>query len=96
MSTREIHISSVVVHVKPRWLAPVRRSVERMGECEVVTADDSGKLVLVIETGDTRRISDTIERIQGLEGVVNTVMAYHHCEDESALNEELPNDTDPS
>ena len=25
-------------------------------------------------------------------GVINTVMAYHHCEDESTLNEYLPED----
>lgn len=96
MSTQEVHISGLVVYTKPQHLISVRRSIEQFGDCEVAAEHASGKLVLVIEASESRRITETIERIQGLDGVINTVMAYHHCEDETALNEELPHDTNPS
>ena len=88
----ETHISGLIVYTRPQALAAVRNAIERMGDCELVAEDAGGKLVLVLETRNTHLITDTIERLQSLDGVINTVMAYHHYEDEQNLNEEMPDE----
>lgn len=88
----ETHISGLIVYTRPQALAAVRQAVEHMTECEFVAEDAGGKLVFVLETRDTHLITDTIEQIRSLDGVINTVMAYHHYEDEQNLNEEMPDE----
>lgn len=90
MAANETHISSLVVHTKPDFFAPVRKSLESIPDCDIAAADASGKLVLVLETPNTYRVTEILEFARGLSGVINVVMAYHHCEDDDALNETMP------
>lgn len=92
IAATETHISGLIVYVRPELFAPVRSSIEAFTDCEIVTEDPAGKLVLVMETAGTHRITTTMDRIQGLTGVINTVMVYHHCEDDVSLDEEIENE----
>lgn len=85
MDQQEFHISSMVVHVKPEYLATVKQDIERLPGTEIHGESDSGKLVVVLETENQGYITDTIDKINNIEHVLNTALVYHHIEQIDSL-----------
>jgi len=50
MDQQEVHISSMVVHVKPDHLQTVKNDIEQLPGTEIHGEADSGKIVVVLET----------------------------------------------
>ena len=80
MDQPEVHISSLVVHVRPDHLQTVKHNIEHLPGAEIHGESDSGKLVVVLETQNQTYITDVIEKINNFEYVLNTALVYHHIE----------------
>ena len=80
MDQQEVHISSMVVHVKPDHLQTVKNEIEQLPGTEIHGEADSGKIVVVLETQSPGYITDIIEKINNFEYVLSTAMVYHQIE----------------
>ncbi len=80
MDQQEVHISSMVVHVKPDHLQTVKNDIEQLPGTEIHGEADSGKIVVVLETQSQGYITDIIEKINNFEYVLSTAMVYHQIE----------------
>ena len=80
MDQQEVHISSMVVHVKPDSLQTVKTSIEQFPGAEIHGESESGKLVVVLETENQGYITDVIEKIGNIEYVLSTALVYHQIE----------------
>lgn len=76
----EIHISSLVVHVGPAALPAVRDKIAAFTGAEIRGESARGKLVLVLETERPSQITETIEEINQLPGVIGSSLVYHQFE----------------
>ncbi|MEJ2043268.1 MAG: chaperone NapD [Reinekea sp.] len=85
----EEHIVSVVVHLKPEFVAAVDPALKQLSGIEFVAEDSAGKIVLLISAPSAAQVMQQIEIIQQLEGVLSTAMIAHHSESCEALNEEI-------
>lgn len=82
MSLNEVHISSLVIHVKPTHLDEVKAQIESYQGTEIYGESPEGKLVVVLETENQGYVTDTIDAINNLPHVLSTVLAYHQIETE--------------
>ncbi len=80
MDQQELHISSMVVHAKPEYLVSVKENIEQLPGAEIHGESANGKLVVVLETRNQGFITDTIDKINHFEHVLNTALVYHHIE----------------
>jgi len=80
MDQQEVHISSMVVHVKSGHLQTVKNNIEQLPGTEIRGEADSGKIVVVLETQSQGYITDIIEKIDSLENVLSTALVYHQIE----------------
>ena len=91
----ELHISSIVVHVRPEAAAGAARSIAAMRGAEIHQQLAGGKLIVTLETGGTGDIMQHIERINDLPGVVTTALVYHHWEPVSEAESEADHESHP-
>lgn len=80
MPKNEVHISSLIVHVSPDYLETVKSQINLIDSAEVYGDSPEGKIVVVLETGAHGFITKTIDVINHLPHVLNTVMVYHQIE----------------
>ncbi|HSA81280.1 MAG TPA: chaperone NapD [Geminicoccaceae bacterium] len=76
----EIHVASLVVHVRPERVAELEEAIAAFAGAEVAAADRSGKLVVTLEADDERRIADQLDAIGALPGVLSATLVAHHAE----------------
>ena len=72
-----LHISSLLVHVRPELLAAVKANLRQLEGLELHQESPEGKLVVVLETEHERHILARIEQINALPGVLNAALVYH-------------------
>ena len=90
MDQQEVHISSMVVHARPEYLADVKNNIEQLPGAKIHGESDNGKLVVVVETESQGYITDIIEKINNFEHVLNTALVYHQIEQlDSSENDKL-------
>jgi len=80
MNHREVHISSLIVHVRPARLDEMKVQISRIKGAEIYGDAKEGKIVVVLETVGQKYITDIIGTINNLEDVLNTSLVYHHIE----------------
>lgn len=86
-----MNISGVIVHSRPEKLNSVRERLVSIPGVEIHAVDDNGRMVVTVEETSDRRMADTVNSLQELEGVIAASMIYHHSEDledESELNQQ--------
>ena len=88
-----VHIASLLVHVRPQFLASVSQWFGVQAELEIHLADDAGKLVVIVETRDHHQINPLIETIKDQQGVLNVVMVYHEELALADIDDELAEET---
>lgn len=76
-----MHISSLLVHVWPEWLAAVKANLRQLEGLELHQESPQGKLVVVLETEHERHILARLEQINALPGVLNAALVYHELLD---------------
>ena len=86
-----MNISGVVVHSKPENVAGVQQQLTALPGVEVHAVGDDGRMVVTVEEASDRKMADTVNGLQHLEGVIAASMVYHHfedLEDENELNQQ--------
>ena len=86
MREEELHVSSLIVHVKPEKSTSLSHSIDAIHGAELVTITDQGKAIVVIEAPHQRVIMECIDQINALDGVLHTGLVYHEFE-QSTQNE---------
>ena len=80
MDQEEVHISSLVVHVKPEYLQTVKENIGRLAGAEIYGESKNGKLVVVLETQQQGYITDIIDKINSFDNVLSTALVFHQIE----------------
>jgi nitrate reductase NapD len=78
-----VHISSLIIQVRPERAAEVREAIERQGG-EIAASDPCGKLIVVIETPDEAGVSGFADRLAVMDGVLSANLVYHLVDDPEA------------
>lgn len=83
-TSEEVHISSLVVHVKPEGLAQVKAQINALPQAEVYGESPVGKLVVVLETPNHSKVTDIIDTINAFEHVLTTFLVFHQVEQQGS------------
>ncbi len=92
---REVHISSLVVQSRPDRVGDVATRLDAMPDTEVHRAEDSGKLVILLETASRNDVTGRVDAIRKLPDVVNVTLVYHQIEDAELLDQPVQPSTPP-
>ena len=76
----EVHISSLVVHVKPEFLEQTKEKILELPNTEIYGESEEGKLIVVLETENQGYITDSIDKINDFEGILNVALVFHQIE----------------
>jgi nitrate reductase NapD len=71
-------ISSLVVRTRPAKLAHVRKQLAAIPVAEVMGENDKGKLVVVLDTANSREASNTITEIQNQSDILSATLVYQY------------------
>ena len=82
---KEVHISSMVVHCRPEFLASIKNHIEHLPGAEIHGESSNGKLVVVLETQGQSCSTDLIEKINNIEHVLGTALVYHQFDQLDSL-----------
>ncbi|WP_299794340.1 chaperone NapD [uncultured Shewanella sp.] len=80
MSLAEAHISSLLVQVSPEHLEETKGLIAGLKEAEIYGVNEVGKIVVVLETQTEGFISEIIEQINDMPGVLGATMVYHQID----------------
>lgn len=80
--TREVHISSLVVQVHPASMTAAMEAIETLPGVEIHDRDSLGKFVVVLEVESSSALSERMDQIQKMAGVLSASLVFHHVEDE--------------
>ncbi|WP_395017457.1 chaperone NapD [Dongia sp.] len=80
-----VHISSLVVHVRPDRCADLRAEIAALAGAEVHAGTDAGKLVVVLETESEAETMARIAAINEMQGTIAASLIYHEID---AISEE--------
>ena len=75
-----MNIAGVLVHSSPGQAEAVQGQLLSLPGVEVHATTDDGRLVVTVEEDDDRTSSETVMKMQNLDGVLSAAMIYHHCE----------------
>jgi len=78
--TEDIHIAGLLVHARPELVLRVQENIEALEGAEVLTATQSGKMVVTLESDSSAGIVQTMAAIGDVYGVVSTSLVYEHHE----------------
>jgi nitrate reductase NapD len=78
-----VHISSLVVHVRPERCAAVRDAIGALEGAEVHAGTEDGKLVVVLETDSETETMARIAAINEMQGTIAASLIYHEIDVDS-------------
>ncbi|MEN8167173.1 MAG: chaperone NapD [Pseudomonadota bacterium] len=80
-----MNICSLVVHTRPEMGPIVSKRLEAFEGVEVHAGEDVDKLIVTVEDEgeEISPVSDTMNALRDVEGVVNTILIYHYGGEES-------------
>ena len=80
-----MNICSLIVHTKPSMGAEVANRLQKFEGVEVHGGHEVDKLIVTLEDEgeENSHLSDTMNALRDVEGVVNTVLIYHYGGEES-------------
>ncbi|MCU7795958.1 MAG: chaperone NapD [Candidatus Thiodiazotropha sp. (ex Semelilucina semeliformis)] len=88
-----MNICSLIVHTKPAAGTLVSKRLQEFHGVEVHGGSEEDKLIVSVEDeGESMSpVSDTMNALRDVEGVVNTVLIYHYGGEESMeeMNREI-------
>ena len=63
MAEQEVHISSLIIHVKPEFLEIVKNKIAAIPDAEIYGDSEEGKIITVLETTNQKFVTDIIDKI---------------------------------
>ena len=86
----ETHISSVIVQAPPPLIDEITAKLNQMQHLEVAVTDSSlAKIIVVIEAPSSRLMSEQLDAMKTIDGVITVNMVYHHVEPNQSLKEDI-------
>lgn len=76
----EVHISSMVVLCKPDAIENAVKKIGANPLAEVHAVDESGKIIVVLETPSEQNILDGIQELEQIDGVISATLVYHQID----------------
>ena len=76
----EVHIASLVVQARPALLALITDKIAGLPGAEVHGSDPRGKLLVTLESDSQGVITDSLTRIQAIDGVITAALVYHQVD----------------
>ena len=76
----ECHISSLVVHSRIDRVPAIIESLGSIERAEIHGGQETGKLIVTLETETENQVVERINAIQLLEGVLAATLVFHHFE----------------
>lgn len=76
----EIHIASLIVHVRPDCRAAARALLAASPGIEIHGEDNEGRLVIVVETATEAGILTHMAAINEIPGIIATSLVYHEID----------------
>ena len=76
----ECHISSLVVHSRPDRVSAIIERIRAIEGVEIHGGQETGKLIVTLETETEDQVVERINAIQLLEGVLAATLVFHHFE----------------
>jgi periplasmic nitrate reductase NapD len=83
----ELHIASCVVRARVAALNETIAAIELIIGNPISACDASGKLVILLEGGNTADLLDQMERIREAAHVLSVEMVYQHADSKSHMEE---------
>ncbi|QUM85292.1 MULTISPECIES: chaperone NapD [unclassified Moritella] len=80
MAEQEVHISSLIIHVKPEGLVDVKHKISALPDAEIYGDSEEGKIIVVLETSNQKFVTDIIDKINNFEHVLSTSLVFHQIE----------------
>jgi nitrate reductase NapD len=77
--SNELHVTSLIVQVKPEMMAQVRQQILLNKRAEL-SVNNEVKLVVVLEGTHQKSLLEDISTINAIPGVLTATMVYHQCE----------------
>lgn len=93
MKVDEAHITSLIVHAKPENVSRIALDIDAMPHAEVHVTSPEGKLVISLETDTLYQVTEAIDAIAKLSGVLSSTMVCHHVEDPETLDDFIETDS---
>ena len=84
---QEVHITSLVVQAVPEAVRQVASVLEDMPDADVHRADETGKIVVILETMSLGDVTDQVDAIRRVPDVINVTLVYHQIEDAALLDQ---------
>jgi nitrate reductase NapD len=78
---KTLHIASLVVLARPELFEAVKANLRLLNGVELHQESPAGKLVVVLEMEKESEISQRINQINNLPGVLNASLVYHEILD---------------
>ncbi len=83
----EVHISSLVIQVRPENLSRTLDEIKCNEFAEVHLSSPEGKIIATLETQSRFEVTEAIEDFRDIDGVLNVVMVYHQMEDAALMDD---------
>lgn len=83
-----MHIASLLVRATATGCDAVRSVISSMPGAELHETGQAGKIVIVLESADSRAIADATAELQQLSGVLTVSIVAHLMENASGLEEQ--------
>lgn len=80
MTGEELHVSSLIVHINIAKSTTIELAINQLSGAEVITISEQGKAIVVLEASNQKQIMQVIDKINELDGVINTGLVYHEFE----------------
>lgn len=76
----EVHIAGILVHARPELIERVQENIQSLDGADVLTATQSGKIVVTLESETSAGIIEALAAIGDVYGVLSTALVYEHHE----------------
>lgn len=76
-------ISGIAIRLMPEQAGPIKEQLQSIRDLEI-HAEDHGKLVITLENRTSGEMSDTIQEIEGIDGIVAVNPVYIYDDSEMA------------
>ena len=83
----EIHITSLIVQTVPERVHQVASVLRDVPEADVHRAEESGKIIVLLETRGLGDVTDRVDGIRRMPGVINVTLVFHQIEDAALLDQ---------
>ncbi|MFK5984757.1 MAG: chaperone NapD [Pseudomonadota bacterium] len=84
-----MNICSVIVHCNPSKAESVKGNLEQRQGIDVFGGVKEGKIIVTIEAGGERLLSEIMAEFNQIPGVIDTAMVYHQEENDEDLDKPI-------